>query len=76
VNDQPTKRWLTVKDAAEYLNISVRTIYAEVTAGRIRHARIGGGHRSIRFTVEWCDDYVASRTSVTPVPFPAGKRSA
>jgi len=39
------KRWLTVADAAKYLSLNVKTIYAQATKGEIPSAKIGGSIR-------------------------------
>ena len=41
---------LTVKQAAEFLNVSSKTIYAACEAGTLRHLRIGEGRGTIRIT--------------------------
>lgn len=32
---------LTVKEAADFLRVNVKTIYAEIAAGRLRHVMLG-----------------------------------
>lgn len=46
----PTDGPLTVKQAAEFLNVSPKTIYAACEAGTLRHLRIGEGRGTIRIT--------------------------
>lgn len=43
------KRFLTVKECAEYLNISVHYLYRKVELKQIPHVRLG---RAIRFDVK------------------------
>ena len=62
--------WLTAQEAADRLRISLRTLYYEVGAGRLRAARVGG-RRSLRFLPEWCDSYL-EQTS-TPVEIIAAR---
>ncbi len=49
--------WLTVKGAAAHAKVSAKTLYAEVNAGRLRAARVGG-RRDLRFRSEWVDDWL------------------
>jgi len=53
--------WLTAREAAARLRVSVKTLYREVHAQRLRAARIGE-RRDLRFLAEWCDEYL-ERTS-------------
>ncbi|WP_158264859.1 helix-turn-helix domain-containing protein [Blastopirellula marina] len=46
----PADAPLTVKQAAEFLNVSPKTIYAACEAGTLRHLRIGEGRGTIRIT--------------------------
>ena len=64
--NQPTTTtpWRTVKQAAARAQVGQKTIYREIAAGRIRHARIGG-RREIRLRDEWIDDYL--ERSATPI---------
>jgi excisionase family DNA binding protein len=56
--------WLTVEQAAARAQISLRTVYYEVNAGRLRAARVGG-RRAIRIKPEWIDEYM--ERCATPV---------
>lgn len=49
--------WLTVEQAADRAQVSKRTIYNEVKAGRLRAARIGG-RRELRFRAEFVDHWL------------------
>jgi len=39
------KRWITPREAAEYLSLNPKTIYAQAAAGIIPSAKIGGSIR-------------------------------
>lgn len=49
--------WLTAEQAAQRLQVSKKTIYKEVAAGRLR-AAIVGGRRNLRFRASWLDDFL------------------
>lgn len=49
--------WLTVEQGAERAQLSKKTLYAEVRAGRLRAARVGG-RRVLRFRAEWIDQWL------------------
>jgi excisionase family DNA binding protein len=44
----------TVREAAEYLRVSERTVYAAIRDSRLSHRRVG---RSIRFTMQDLEDF-------------------
>ena len=52
-----TPTWWTVKEAAGRARCGPKLIYREVTAGRLRAVRVGGG-RSLRFKAEWIDAWL------------------
>ena len=54
VNASP---WLTAERAAERIGCGVKLVYREVSAGRLRAARIGG-RRELRLRAEWIDDFL------------------
>ena len=58
VTDIPSYQspWLTVKQAAAYLQCGPRLLYDAVEKHQCRAARIGG-KRAIRFRREWLDEY-------------------
>ena len=58
--------WLTAEEAAAHLRICIRTLYAEVRAGRCKAARVAG-RRTLRFLPEWLDDYLTRTADVVPV---------
>jgi len=49
--------WLTVLEAAARARCGTKVIYKEVSAGRLRAARIGG-RRELRFRPEWVDQWL------------------
>jgi excisionase family DNA binding protein len=49
--------WLTLTDAADYVRRGPRFVRAEVMAGRLRAARIGG-RQEILTRREWLDEWV------------------
>ena len=51
--------FLTVKDVAARLNISVSCIYQLVESGKLAHHRIGLGRGAIRFSDGDIDEYLA-----------------
>lgn len=55
--DTARRAWLTVDQSAEYVQAGARLIYNEVSAGRLRAARIGG-RRQIRIRPEWLDEWL------------------
>ena len=58
------KRLLTRSEAAEYLNIAVRTVDDNTANGSIAACRIG---RSVRYTLADLDEFVAANvTRVSP----------
>jgi excisionase family DNA binding protein len=65
---------MTVKTAAQKLELAPATVYALCAAGRIRHERHGLGRGTIRITEAALDEYRRSRTvgaeeaSVPPQP--------
>lgn len=58
---------MTVKQAAEKLEVCVATVYNLVAAGRLRCERHGLGRGCIRITEE---QLAAYRTGATPLPLP------
>jgi excisionase family DNA binding protein len=53
----PLSPWLRAGEAAKRAQCSVRILYSEVQAGRLRAARVGGG-RALRFRTEWIDEWL------------------
>ena len=60
--------WLTVREAANYLQVSPSFVYASVRRQQLR-AAVLGGRRSLRFRAEWLDEFGHAR--VTPVELPS-----
>ncbi len=58
MEQQPTP-WLTTEQGAARAQVSKKTLYAEVRAGRIRAAKVGG-RRELRFRAEWIDSWLDS----------------
>ena len=58
--------WLTIGDAAAYVQTSPRTLYRECRAGRLRHARIGG-RREVRVRREWLDEWLLATSEPVEV---------
>ena len=50
---------MTIKDAAERLHVSEKTVRNLLKAGRIAHHRIGAGRGVVRITAEALDRYLA-----------------
>lgn len=67
---------MTVKEAAELLEISERTVYDLCRAGKLAHYRVGVGRRSIRLEPADVRAYRESRrVAASPDPEPAGAES-
>jgi excisionase family DNA binding protein len=56
--------WLTVGEAAARARVGPKCIYAEVKAGRLRAARVGG-RRDLRILASWIDDWLVAAS--TPI---------
>ena len=56
--------YLNTVEAAEYLNVSDRTVRQLCATRQIEHERLNG--RNIRIKQEWLDDYLA-KIRVAPV---------
>jgi excisionase family DNA binding protein len=59
-----TSPWLTVAETATIAKCGKKTIYKEITAGRLRAARIGG-RRDLRIHRDWIDQWL--ERSATPI---------
>lgn len=51
-------RWMTTRDASEYLSISENSITRHCRSGRLRHRRTPGIKGVYRFRREWLDDFL------------------
>ena len=56
--------WLSTKEAAEYLRVSVDVIYDAIQNLGLKHTRVGG-RRVIRFRREWLDSWMESFARVS-----------
>ncbi len=61
-NEVSTTPWLTVHQAAKRAQVSVKTIYREAAAGRLRVARVGG-RRELRLLAVWIDQWLLDNTT-------------
>ena len=62
LQEQPTtgaSSWMTPRQAADYLGVSVDTIYDACAGSGLKHAKLG--HRTIRLRREWVDRWVEGR---------------
>jgi excisionase family DNA binding protein len=57
-----TSEWLTVKEAAAYLNISESLVYAMVDDQCFDHARFGKGRGTIRIRLTALEQFIEERT--------------
>ena len=60
VKDSP---WLTPREAAARARVGVKVIYREVSAGRLRAARVGG-RRELRLKAEYIDHWLEATLAV------------
>ncbi|MEO8677428.1 MAG: helix-turn-helix domain-containing protein [Vicinamibacterales bacterium] len=61
--EQPSL-WLTVNEARLIAKVGARLLYREITAGRLRAARVGG-RRDIRIHRDWISEWLEA--SAKPV---------
>lgn len=54
-------RWLSVKEAAEALGVSVATVYGMADKGLIAHYRVGTGRGRLNFKPADVDAYLESK---------------
>ncbi len=59
-----TCRYVSVKEAAEYINFAVPTMYTMVSQRRIPFVRLG---RTVRFDLRQLDEWIKKHT-VMPMP--------
>ena len=64
--------WLTVTEAAHRARCGTKLIYREVTANRLKAARVGG-RRELRFLAEWIDDWLLSYCTPQPTRDTVGR---
>lgn len=60
---------MTVKEAAQLLEVSERTVYAMCQQGKLSHRRVGARDGAIRISRQAIDSYLAAHS------FDAGARS-
>ncbi len=58
--------WLTVRQAARYMQCGPKTVYSLASSGRLRAARIGG-KRALRIKRRWCDESLEASAAVIEV---------
>jgi len=58
----PASPWLSASQAAEYLQISIDSIYDACATRGLRHSKIG--HRTLRFRQSWLDEWVEQQSRV------------
>jgi excisionase family DNA binding protein len=56
--------WMNAKEAAAYMRIGLKTLYALAKSGQLRCAKISN-RRDLRFLQSWCDDALIATS--TPV---------
>ena len=61
--------WLTVEGAAARARVGPRLIYAEVKAGRLRAAKVGG-RRQIRIRPAWVDSWLEAASTPQEITRP------
>jgi len=66
----PAKRWYSVSEAAEYLDVSQPTIFRWMKAGLLSFFKIGGG---TRFTKEVLDAVIEKTTGLKEAEAAAGR---
>lgn len=54
--------WLSPKQAAEYLGVSVDAIYEACASKGLRHTKLG--HSTLRLRRQWIDEWAESRAVV------------
>ncbi|MGE0451814.1 MAG: excisionase family DNA-binding protein [Vicinamibacterales bacterium] len=59
MDEQQQQAWLTVEGAAARAQVGRRLIYREVSAGRLKAAKVGG-RRELRFKASWIDLWLES----------------
>lgn len=61
----PDSPWISVKTAADYLGVSIDTIYDACHRRGLKHTKLG--HSTIRLKVEWIDEWLESQARQTPL---------
>lgn len=60
----PETPWLTVAEVAAVARCGARLVYREITAGRLRAARVGG-RKALRIRRDWVDAWLEA--CATPI---------
>jgi len=60
IERHPDSPWMSVKEAAAYLGVSVYTIYDACKLRGLKHAKLG--HSTIRLRREWLNQWMETRT--------------
>lgn len=60
----PPRRYLSIKEAADYLSLSTHTLYKYVSQRRIKYYKFGG---AVRFDIRDLDQWVKDQV-VMPMP--------
>lgn len=61
----PKSPWITVKEAARYLGMSIDTVYEACASRGLRHAKAGA---MIRLKYEWLDEWLETQTRTNAPP--------
>jgi excisionase family DNA binding protein len=72
--DRASSPWLTAGEAAARARCGPKTIYREVSAGRLRAARVGG-RRELRLLPEWVDEWLTRQSSPVDASATIARRS-
>ena len=62
-NDADLDPWLTLEQCAARANCHKRTLERMITAGLLRHARVGVGRKHIRIRASWLEDALQERSA-------------
>jgi Helix-turn-helix domain len=65
MQDTTATTWLTLAEVGSVAQISLKVLYRECRAGRLRHARIGGRSGPIRVHRDWITAWLEA--SATPI---------
>ncbi len=75
MKDQPLEVFLTLRDVADELKVSVEFVQQRCVSGRIRSISLNDGAKKLRRVArEWLDDYKRSLPSGTADAWPSAVR--